>query len=235
VSRPASYPNPALQGLRLPKGIQRANVWYQFSRRFVQMSISLLWKVRVYNRHFEPADGGVVYIGNHQSFLDPVVMSMALRRPMNFMARDTLFRFPGFKQLIGSLNSFPIRRGTADISAMKEAMRRLKAGRQIMVFAEGTRTRDGRIGPVLPGVALLAQRAAKWTVPVVIDGAFEAWPRTQALPSPGHVVIQYGHPIPQDEARKLKAQALVDHVREILIDIQTDVRRRLGRARLDYD
>jgi 1-acyl-sn-glycerol-3-phosphate acyltransferase len=192
------------------------------------------WKVRVFNRCVEPPEGGVVYICNHQSFLDPILMSMALRRPVNYMARDSLFKGP-FKYLIGALNAFPVRRGTADTGAIKEAMRRLKAGGQVVVFAEGTRTPDGTIRPFLPGVAILSQRSADWTVPVVIDGAYEAWPRTQALPSPGSIVVRYGRPISREEARKHTPQQLVDRVRDELIEIQADVRSRVGRPALSYN
>ena len=204
-------------------------------RRVFQVTMGAIWQVRVFNRHLEPARGGAVYISNHQSFLDPMLASMALRRPMNYMARDTLFRFPIFRQIIESLNAFPVRRGTADLTALKEALRRLKAGGQVVVFAEGTRTTDGRIGPMLPGVAMLAQRAAAWTVPVLIDGAFECWPRTAALPLPGSVVVQYGRPISQDQARAMEPGAFVESIRRQLIEIQTDVRRRVGRPALRYD
>ena len=119
--------------------------------------------------------------------------------------------------------------------ALKEAMRRLKAGGQVAVFAEGTRTRDGRIGQLLPGMAALSQRVAEWTVPVLIDGAFEAWPRSQPLPLPGNIVVQYAPPIPRDEARKLKPRDLMDRIRRTLIATQADVRRRAGRPALAYD
>jgi 1-acyl-sn-glycerol-3-phosphate acyltransferase len=203
-------------------------------RRFFQVTVSLGWKARIYNRQFEPTRGGAVYICNHQSFLDPILMSYALRRPMSYMARDTLFHIPLFKQVITALNAFPVRRGTADTGALKEAMRRLKAGGQLVVFAEGTRTLDGRIGPFLPGVALLAQRSAEWTVPVVIDGAYEAWPRTQKLPSPGSIVVRYAPPIHRDEARKMDAETFINHVRNVLIEMQADIRRRAGRPALKY-
>jgi 1-acyl-sn-glycerol-3-phosphate acyltransferase len=232
---PSSYPNPLLRGWRLPDGVQQPNLWYRFMRRVFQVSISLAWKVRVFNRHYEPADGGVVYICNHQSFLDPMLMSFALRRPMNYMARDDLFRFPVFKQLIESWNAYPVRRGAADIGALKEAMRRLKKGGQTVVFAEGTRTGDGRIGPFLPGVALLAQRAADWTVPVLIDGAFEAWPRTRVAPRPGSIVVQYAQPIRREQAAQLQPDQFVERVRRTLIAMQADVRRRVGRPPLNYD
>jgi 1-acyl-sn-glycerol-3-phosphate acyltransferase len=205
-------------------------------RRFFQVTISLGCNIRVYNRHFEPTRGGAVYICNHQSFLDPVLMSFALRRPMSYMARDTLFHVPLFKRFITALNAFPVRRGTADTGAMKEAMRRLKAGGQVVVFAEGTRTLDGRIGRFLPGVVLLAQRSAEWIVPVVIDGAYEAWPRTQILPSPGSSIsVQYAQPIHRDEARKMDAETFINHVRNVIVEMQTEVRRRAGRPELKYD
>ena len=229
-----SFPNPLLRGLRLPDTIQSANPWYGTMRWGLRLLMPMVWKVRVFGRHNEPEEGGVVYISNHQSFLDPMLMSFALRRPMSYMARDTLFRMPGFRHIIESLNAFPVRRGTADTGAMKEAMRRLKAGRQVVVFAEGTRTADGSVGPFLPGVALLAQRAAEWTVPVVIDGAFEAWPRTQKLPSPGGIVVQYGPPIARDEARRHKPQEFIDRIRDIIVEMQADVRRRAGKPALDY-
>ncbi len=232
---PGSYPNPLLRPWCLGEGIQSPNLHYLAMRRFLQVIMCAMWKIRAFNRHHEPADGGVVYICNHQSYLDPILMGIALRRPMNYMAREDLFHLPVFKQLIRSLNAFSVRRATADIAALKEALRRLKNGGQVAIFAEGTRTYDGRIGTFLPGVAMLAQRAAKWTVPVLIDGAFEAWPRWQAMPSPGSVVVQYGEPIPQEEVRKYKADEFVERVRQTLIAIQRDVRRRVGRPTLKYD
>ena len=230
---PSSFPNPLLRG-GLPSEVQQPDLVYRFGRRLFQVTMCALWKIRVFNRRYEPATGGAVYICNHQSFLDPMLMSLALRRPMNYMARDNLFRFPVFRQIIESLNAFPVKRGTADTGALKEAMRRLKHGGQVVVFAEGTRTIDGRIGPLLPGVTMLAQRAADWTVPVLIDGAFECWPRTQILPSPGSIVVQYGRPIPREQAAAADPQEFVERVRQTLIEIQTDVRRRVGRPPLSY-
>lgn len=230
-----SHPNPKLRHWNPGVGVQQSSLWYRSIRCTLHVMMCALWKVRVFNRHYEPADGGVLYISNHQSFLDPILMSFALRRPMNYMARDSLFHFPVFKQLIRSVNAFPVRRGTADLTALKEAMRRIRDNGQVVVFAEGTRSTDGRIGSFLPGVAILAQRAAQWTVPVLIDGAFEAWPRTQAIPSPGSVVVEYAPPIPREEASRLSPQEFVDRVRATLIDMQTDLRRRLGRTTLHYD
>ena len=229
-----SHPNPLLNSWALPADVQKARLRYRVMRNVLRLTVTAAWKVRVFNRHFEPPTGGAIYICNHQSFLDPILMSFALQRPMNYMARDSLFRFPVFKQIISGFNAFPVKRGSADLGALKEAMRRLKDGGQVVVFAEGTRTPDARIAPFLPGVAMLAQRAAAWTVPVVIDGAYEAWPRTQTLPGGGSVVVQYAPPIPQADARTLKPEQFIQQVRQSIIDMQTEVRRRVGRSPLDY-
>ena len=235
MKAPPSYPNPLLRGWRLQPGVQRPSLWYRAMRRVAHVVFSAVWQVRVFDRRFEPASGGVLYICNHQSFLGPILMSLGLRRPMSYMARDSLFRFAPFRAVIRSLNAFPVKRNSADTGALKEAMRRLKAGGQLVVFAEGTRTVDGRIGPLLPGVALLAQRAAEWTVPVVIDGALECWPRWNKLPRPGSIVVRYASPIPRSQAEPLPAAELLSGIRRTMIELQSDMRRRLRKPALEYD
>ncbi len=230
----SSYSNPRLLGWTMPEGVQNSRLFYRSIRSIVRALSSTLWNLRACERRYEPTSGGVVYVANHQSFLDPVLIGVSLRRPLCFMARDNLFN-PPLKRIFGALNAFPVRRGTADLTAVKEGMRRIKAGGQVVVFAEGTRSPDGRIGRMLPGAAMFAQRAADWTVPVLIDGAFEAWPRKQILPNPGNVVVRFAPPIPRTEVQKYSPQELVDHIRGILIDLQTDTRLRLGRPPLHYD
>ncbi|MCE5324804.1 MAG: 1-acyl-sn-glycerol-3-phosphate acyltransferase [Planctomycetaceae bacterium] len=230
-----SHTNPALPKLNLPADIPHASTAYLIMRAILQALFSVIYKLRTFNRHLEPASGGVLYICNHQSFLDPIIASCMLQRPCNYMARDSLFRNAFFAKVISTFNAFPVKRGTADTGAIKEAMRRLKAGGCLVIFAEGTRTEDGRIGPMLPGVALLAQRAAKWVVPVVIDGAYEAWPRTRKFPGAGSMMVQYGTPMPQEQAKKLSSDELIATMRQQMIAMQTDLRKRAGRPELKYD
>ncbi|UCG32141.1 MAG: 1-acyl-sn-glycerol-3-phosphate acyltransferase, partial [Phycisphaerales bacterium] len=100
--------------------------YYRFCRFWCQWFCLLFFRVRVFGRQNIPDRGGVLLVCNHQSFFDPVLVTMALHREGNYMARDTLFRNPWFRVLIKSLNAFPIRRGAADVQAVKETMRRLK-------------------------------------------------------------------------------------------------------------
>ena len=166
--------------------------YYFFCQFWAQVLYASLCRGRVFGRHNVPRTGGVLLVCNHQSFLDPVLATLALPRECHYMARDTLFRNPHFRRLIESLNAFPIKRGTADVTAIKETLRRLKKGQLVTAFPEGTRTRDGSLGPIQPGVVLLARKARVPVVPAMILGAFEAWPRQARLPRPHPVIVAYG-------------------------------------------
>jgi len=144
-----------------------------------------------------------VIASNHQSFLDPPIISAGCGRPVSFMARDTLFGNRVFGWLIGHLNAFPVKRGAADPDALREGIARLADGGVLLVFGEGSRTLDGRIGRVRSGPALLAHKANVPIVPAVIKGAFEAWPRSRRLPRPGRLSVRFGERIepPPDNER----------------------------------
>ncbi len=229
-----SYPNPRLGEWRLPEGMARPNLWYRFCRTGYQVLATALWRLEVFNRHYEPTTGAVLYLCNHQSFIDPAIVCLSLKRPMHFMARASLFRVPVFAQWISSLNAFPVKRDKADPGAMKEALRRLKRGGQLVVFPEGTRTFDGRVADFLPGVALLARRAAEWVVPVAIDGAYEVWPRSSLLPTIASIVVAYCRPMHHDEVAGFSAREFLAEVRRRIIAMQADLRRRRGKPPLEY-
>ena len=114
--------------------------------------------------------------------VDPLLVAACLPRELHFMARSTLFEIPVFRSLIVACNAFPIERDSRDVKGVKSAIERLRAGNVLVVFPEGTRTRDGAFGPLKKGVRMLAERAAVPVIPVLIDGAHGVWPRSRALP-----------------------------------------------------
>ncbi len=194
--------------------------YYRFLRFLCRVITMLLFKARVSGRRNVPATGPVLLVCNHQSHLDPVLATMALDREASFMARDNLFRNRFFRSLIESLNAFPIRRNTADMSAIKESLRRLRHGWALVLFPEGTRTPDGRIQPMLPGLGAIARKAAVPIVPTLIDGAFQSWPRQSPLPRPGNVIIEYGRPIFPGEYADKTVEELMEMVRGRLVAMQ---------------
>jgi 1-acyl-sn-glycerol-3-phosphate acyltransferase len=205
-------------------------LYYRFCRFICQMGFLLYFRGRIFGLGHVPDRGGVLLVCNHQSYLDPVLATLALHREGNYMARDTLFSNRLFRVLIESLNAFPVRRGSADVGAIKETMRRLRDGKVVVTFPEATRTRDGRIGRLHGGFASVAKRTGAWVVPVVIEGAFESWPRWRRLPGPHRIVVVYGKPIAPRAAAGMPPDELVQRVRDRLVTTQTELRRRLGVA-----
>lgn len=193
--------------------------FYRFCQFGCRGIVTLLFNLRVYNKHHVPAEGPALLVSNHQSFLDPVLLGVGLSRELTYMARDTLFTHPHFSKLIESLNAFPVKRGHADISAIKETLRRLKQGACVTLFPEGTRTSDGSVGQFHAGVIMLAKKAHVPVVPAAIDGAFEAWPRTSPLPRHRHVRVSFAPAIPADRVSDMPADDLVYLLRTQIVDL----------------
>jgi len=175
-------------------------VAWRLSQGLARVGANIFGKFRVFGLENLPKSGGVLLASNHQSVLDPVLVAMVLPREMHFMARRSLFRNPIFRAIIVSYNAFAIERDTADVKGVKEAIARLEAGSILLVFPEGTRTGDGSIGRMKPGIGMLAERAAVPIVPVLIDGAYEMLPKGSLFPRLGRISIVFGKPLaPSDD------------------------------------
>ncbi len=209
--------------------------WYILCRHWCRLYFNLLHFGRAYNRHLVPLAGPVLFVSNHQSFFDPILVGYGLDREVDYMARDTLFKNPFFEKLIRSLNAFPVKRGEADLAAIKETLRRLKDQRAVLLFPEATRTQDGRIREFKPGLALLARKANCPILPVVIDGAYEAWPRTSPVPMPLNPIhVMYGYPILPEDVKKYPPEQFVKIIHQIMIKMQSDIRTNAGKRPYNY-
>lgn len=209
-------------------------LYWRFLRSLCRWFSVLHLRFRCYGMHHVPRRGAAVLVCNHQSFMDPVIVSIALPREAAYMARDTLFRNRLFRALISSLNAYPVRRGNADVGAIKESLRRLKQGQLLVLFPEGTRTVDGRIMPMMPGLGAIARKAGVPIVPTLIDGLSQVWPRDAVIPRPGNVVVEYGTPIHPEEYAGLSAEALTERIRDRLLAMQHRWHSRVPARRLQW-
>ena len=121
-----------------------------------------------------PKTGGLFVLSSHQTFLDSLLLGLATDRRLSSLARSSLYRFKPFGAIITSLDAIPIDRDTSALKAMKLVIQRLKRGAPVVIFPEGSRTLDGRLGEFKSGFALLAKRAGVAVMPVAIVGAHEA-------------------------------------------------------------
>jgi 1-acyl-sn-glycerol-3-phosphate acyltransferase len=182
----------------------------------------LLFRLHVRGQGLIPRNGGVLLVTNHQSFLDPWLAGLAAPRQVHSMARDTLFKGGFLQWLMELLNAFPVKRGAADLGAIRAAADRLDKGYAVNIFAEGTRSEDGSIGPIAPGISLILRRTKSPVpiVPAIVDGAFAAWPRNARFPKPRPVRMAFGRPIAPEEWQPLAPDELAARIRQELVALQ---------------
>lgn len=139
-----------------------------------------------------PSSGPALIVSNHQSILDPPVIGGAARRQIYFLAKAELFRIPLFGRLIRAVNARPVRREGSDPRALRTAALLLKEGKALLVFPEGTRSLDGRLGEGKPGVGMLAVTSGAPVVPAYVSGTLEALPKGAAWPRRTQVSVSFG-------------------------------------------
>jgi len=184
---------------------------------------AILWYFRIFHRHRRigvmniPREGAVLLVANHQSLFDPPAIGSGIRhRHSDYLAKASLFKFKPFGWLITKLNSTPIKQGAGDTGAMKATIEKMKRGRLMLVFPEGSRCSDGEIQDFQRGIAVLLKRAHCQVVPVGIAGAYQAWPRHKKLPRLflDKIVVCYGEPISSDELMEQGTDAALITLRE---------------------
>jgi len=158
--------------------------------------LKVFYRMRVRGIENIPRDGAFLFVSNHQSFLDPVIIGCASRpRPFVSLARKTLFTTP-FGGILRKVMTIPVDQdASSDLTSMRTCLNVLKKGYGLLVFAEGSRTYDGHVGEFSNGVAMLMKRAKPTVVLVAIEGAYDIWPRGNKKPKWfGKVSVTFSKP-----------------------------------------
>ncbi len=208
--------------------------WFRFARLLCRIFCRLFFRMHVFGSENVPEEGAFVLISNHQSYLDPVFCGIPLQRPLYFLARDSLWRNWFFGRLITSVNTIPVKPDKGDLSAMRKVISKLKEGWGVCLFPEGTRTSDGKIVAFKPGFGLLCRRGGAAVVPVMIDGAFECWPRHKKIFSTGPIEVCYGKAIPAGEVASMSDKELAELMTVTLRRMQTESRIKQGKEPYSY-
>ncbi len=202
---------------------------------FVEALFRVLFSYDTLGEENVPAHGPAVVAANHPSYLDPVLLSLQVSRPIRFMAWDALFRVPLLGGLIRAFGAFPvdIRRGKGR-EAYERAKALVQAGEVVGLFPEGHRSRAGWMEPRLrEGAARLAWETGALLVPATIAGAYRAWPHHAALPLPARIRVRFHAPIdpapyrarPEEEALPALLAELQRRVdRSLLPGVKADLR-----------
>lgn len=194
-------------------------MFYGFVRTLLVILVKLLYRYKIVGRENIPKKGPVIIAANHKSYLDPIMIALAVQgRQVNFMGKDSLFKIPVLSTIIKWLNTFPVKRGTADKAAIAHSLKLLKNGEVLLIFPEGTRIRNGGLGKPYPGVTAIALKTGAPIVPIGIIGTDKVVPNGSKTLRFPKITVRVGKPINVEKIaateRKEKEEELTSKMME---------------------
>ncbi len=141
--------------------------------RYTVMGIyKLFYNFRIEGWENVPEKEGVIIASNHRSYADPVILTMPMKRPVTYMAKEELFHNKIFGAFIRFLGAFPVKRGAGDMQVIDDCVDILESGRNVVIFPEGTRSKENKVGRGKTGVALIAAKSGADVLPmgIVFEG-----------------------------------------------------------------
>jgi len=199
------------------------NPVYFIGWSFFRLVYATYFRWRVFNAARVPLDGPVILASNHASFLDPPLVGSGLHRPINYLARESLFRYPGIGWLLRKWNSVPVDRDGGGAAGLRAILDRLLAGGAIILFPEGTRTKDGKLQPVRSGIGLTVIKSDAVVIPVRTFGTFEAYGRNHKFPRPFRVAVKYGEPMKFEALRAEAKTCSKPRLKEIYQQVADEI------------
>ncbi len=164
------------------------NAFYRFALGVVRVVFPLWYHIDIQGKENIPQDGGYLFISNHRSLADPVLIGMQTKKiQFSFLAKQELFAKPMLSRLFTKLGAIAVDRGAGDLSPIEELKIRLNNGHNALIFPEGTRSKDGTLGKFKTGAALLAAQTGVPVVPAAIT--FEG-----KLHFRSKIVVSFGKP-----------------------------------------
>ncbi len=189
-------------------------LWYRLLVNPCRLLSVVLFGLTAFGRKNVPNKGPFLLVSNHQSYLDLFLITSCLGCEITYLVREELFKSFIFRILTFPFRRISIRRAEADLSAIKETVKTLKSGMPVMMFPEGTRTKDGKLSHFRGGFTLIAQEANVPIVPTLVMGAYQILPRGRFLPCPGRVRVFFLESVSPDSDRRKLLDQIVSSLKE---------------------
>lgn len=189
-------------------------MFYNIVRIFLVVLYKILFRYEVIGKHHIPEKGAVLLCSNHISLFDPPIIGIHLKRRINFMAKEELFKIPVLGFCIRQLGAFPVKRGASDKRAIRTSLELLRDNKIFAIFPEGTRSKSGEIGKGLSGAGLIALKEPCTVVPVAITGPYHPFKKMKVV---------YGSPVNIDDLRgdKVTKEAAQEATERMMNAIRT--------------
>lgn len=161
---------------------------------------------------------GVIIAPNHASYLDPPLVGASWKGSLHFFAGSHLFEGMILGKILPKINCHPVIRGK-ERATIRQAIELLKEKKNIVVFPEGTRSKDGELLELKSGVAYIAFMTGCPIIPCYLEGTHSAWPRGSKFPKlfSHKLLCTFGAPLyPQGEPSRENKDALTKRLEEEL-------------------
>ncbi|MBU0599326.1 1-acyl-sn-glycerol-3-phosphate acyltransferase [bacterium] len=179
------------------------NPFYKLTHLFLRVIFRFLFNLKITGSKNIPRKGGVLILSNHSSNLDPPIIAVSLFREVYFLAKAELFKFKLLKDIFSSLNAFPIKRNAVDRQALANCFQILKIQKVLLLFPEGTRSKDGKLQQGQVGAGMIIAKAKKEfgaiIIPAYIKDSFKMLPWGKYIIKPGQVQVRFGPSIEYSE------------------------------------
>ena len=218
-------------GLHFPPGRdvhRRAWVyWLGWSLSRLIFSTYFRWKAAGWEH--VPREGPVIFASNHASFADPPLLGAICPRPISYLGRESLFANPVTSWIFRSVGAVPVDRDGASGKGLKTILDRLMGGDGIVLFPEGTRTRDGQFQPARAGVGLVVVKSGAPVVPARVFGTYDAFGKRHRFPRPRPVAVRLGSPLWFHAQIAEASTAPRARVKEIYQEVADDIMKAIQR------
>lgn len=196
-------------GLRFPEGSEAyRRAWAYWIGWATSRALALgYFGCRAAGWERVPPNGPLIFAANHASYFDPPLVGACCARPISYFGRESLFSNRLGNWILRSVGAVPLDRDGASGKGLKTIIDRLQSGDAIILFPEGTRTRDGALQPARAGIGLIALKSGAPVVPVRVFGTYEAFGRHRRWPRPRRVAVHYGEPLRFEAQRAESATA----------------------------
>jgi 1-acyl-sn-glycerol-3-phosphate acyltransferase len=190
-------------------------MFYNVCLAIVRAFMKLLFRIEINGEENIPQNDGALICPNHYSNWDPLLVAVCLPRRIRFMAKHQLFKNPILRFVLLKLGMYPVRRGEADLNAIKTTLKILKDNGLVGLFPEGTRIKGGQLGKANAGVAMLSIKSGKSVIPVCISGKYKPFSKLRVI---------FGQPIDFTKYKKDKmtnddflelSQIVMERIREL--------------------
>ena len=190
-------------------------MFYAFFKILCRLWFGKILGTKIIGLENIPKDGAFILAANHVSNFDPPFLGTFIDRIVNYMGKEELFKNPIMAAICRGLNVFPVKRGAADKTAIKTALKVLKSGKCLGIFPEGTRSKTGKLGKAESGVSVIAAMTKAPIIPAAIINTEKIFSKQKKFP---RLCVVYGKPL-QFTGNAKDKEILNEFAQQIMFEI----------------